>query len=67
MIPMGGIMIEADQVATRTNLLLLCAEAANAVLLLMHQLEHMAILIYSNLKGGILAWQAEIDPTISVY
>ena len=31
------------------------------------QLESQGYTNLSNLKGGILAWQAEIDPTINVY
>jgi rhodanese-related sulfurtransferase len=55
-IPLGGILIEADKVATDKR-------SAAAVM----QLEQLGFTNLYNLKGGILAWQEAFDPNMPVY
>ncbi|RFZ83526.1 rhodanese-like domain-containing protein [Mucilaginibacter terrenus] len=66
LIPLGGILIEADQVAKDKPVVIMCRSGKRSSVAL-HQLESQGFTNLYNLKGGILAWQAEIDPTISVY
>jgi rhodanese-related sulfurtransferase len=65
-IPLGGILIEADQVAKDKPVVIMCRSGKRSSVAL-HQLEAQGYTNLYNLQGGILAWQAEIDPTISVY
>ncbi len=65
-IPLSGILLEADKVSKDKPVIIQCRSgkrSAQAVMLLEQQgFDNLA-----NLKGGILAWQAEIDPEIDVY
>ena len=65
-IPLAGILIEADKVSKDKPVIIQCRSgkrSAQAVMLLEQQgYDNLA-----NLKGGILAWKAEIDPSIDVY
>ena len=65
-IPLGGILIEADQVEKDKPVVLMCRSGKRSSVAL-YQLEQQGYTNLYNLKGGILAWQAEIDPTLSVY
>lgn len=65
-IPLAGILIEADKVAKDKPVIIQCRSgkrSAQAVMLL----EQQGYTNLANLKGGILAWKAEIDPSIEVY
>lgn len=65
-IPLAGILIEADKVSKDKPVIVQCRSgkrSAQAVMLLQQQ----GYTNLANLKGGILAWKAEIDPTIDVY
>ena len=65
-IPLAGILIEADKVAKDKPVIIQCRSgkrSAQAVMLLEQQgFDNLA-----NLKGGILAWKEEIDPSLDVY
>lgn len=65
-IPLAGIVIEADKIAKDKPVIIQCRSgkrSAQAVMLLEQQgFDNLA-----NLKGGILAWKEEIDPSIDVY
>jgi rhodanese-related sulfurtransferase len=65
-IPLGGILIEADKIDKDKPVVIMCRSGKRSAAAVM-QLEQMGYTNLSNLKGGILAWQAEIDPTINVY
>ncbi|MFA6086437.1 rhodanese-like domain-containing protein [Mucilaginibacter sp.] len=66
LIPLGGIMIEADKIDKNKPVVVMCRSGKRSSAAIM-QLEQQGYTNLSNLKGGILAWQAEIDPTINVY
>ena len=66
LIPLGGIMIEADKIDKNKPVVVMCRSGKRSAAAIM-QLEQHGYTNLSNLKGGILAWQAEIDPTINVY
>lgn len=65
-IPLGGIVIESDKVSKDKPVIIQCRSgkrSAQAVMLLEQQgFDNLA-----NLKGGIVAWKAEIDPEIDIY
>lgn len=65
-IPLAGILIEADKVSKDIPVIIQCRSgkrSAQAVMLL----EQQGYTNLSNLKGGIVAWKAEIDPELDVY
>lgn len=65
-IPLGGILLEADKVAKDKPVIVHCRSgkrSAQAILVL----EQEGFTNLSNLRGGILAWKAEIDPSLEVY
>jgi rhodanese-related sulfurtransferase len=66
LIPLGGILIEADKIAKDKLVVVQCRSGKRSAAAIM-QLEQLGYSNLYNLQGGILAWQSEIDPTISVY
>lgn len=65
-IPLAGILLEVDKISKDKPVILQCRSgkrSAQAMMLL--QQEGFDNL--SNLKGGIVAWQKEIDPSMEVY
>ncbi|WP_183557175.1 rhodanese-like domain-containing protein [Mucilaginibacter sp. SP1R1] len=65
-IPLGGILIEADKVSKDKPVVVMCRSGKRSAAAIM-QLEQLGYTNLYNLQGGILAWAAEIDPTLSVY
>ena len=66
LIPLGGIVIEADKVSKDKPVVIMCRSGKRSAAAIM-QLEQLGYTNLSNLQGGILAWAAEIDPDLSVY
>jgi len=66
LIPLGGILIEADKISKDKPVIMQCRSGKRSAAAIM-QLEQLGYNNLYNLQGGILAWQSEIDPTISVY
>lgn len=66
-IPLGGILIEVEKIATDKPVIMQCRSGKRSAAAVM-QLEqlHGFTNLY-NLKGGILAWQAAFDPEMPVY
>ncbi|MBE7176869.1 MAG: rhodanese-like domain-containing protein [Mucilaginibacter polytrichastri] len=67
LIPMSGIVLEADKISRDKPVIIQCRSgnrSGAAVKMLEQQFGFNNLY---NLKGGILAWKAEIDPGISVY
>lgn len=65
-IPLGGILIETDKLYTDKPVVVMCRSGKRSAAAIMQLEQHGFTNLY-NLQGGILAWQAEIDPTIEVY
>lgn len=65
-IPLAGILLEVDKVEKNIPVIIHCRSgkrSAQAISLLEQQgYDNLA-----NLKGGILAWQEDIDPEMEVY
>lgn len=66
LIPLGGILIEADKIAKDKPVIVQCRSGKRSAAAIM-QLEQLGYNNLYNLKGGILAWASEIDPTLNVY
>ncbi len=66
LIPLGGILIEADKVEKSKPVVIMCRSGKRSAAAIM-QLEQRGFTNLYNLQGGILAWAADIDPTMSVY
>jgi len=66
LIPLGGILIEADKIDKTKPVVIMCRSGKRSAAAIM-QLEQQGFTNLYNLKGGILAWADEIDPNISVY
>ncbi|MBS1763729.1 MAG: rhodanese-like domain-containing protein [Bacteroidetes bacterium] len=67
LIPMGDIMMRHEEIKKDIPVVIHCrsgARSATIVQLLEKQLGYTNV---SNLKGGILAWIKEIDPTLTSY
>ena len=65
-IPLGGILIEAEKIDKNKPVVVMCRSGKRSAAAIM-QLEAQGYTNLYNLKGGILAWTDEIDPTINVY
>jgi rhodanese-related sulfurtransferase len=65
-IPLGGILIETDKIATDKPVVVMCRSGKRSAVAIM-QLEAQGFTNLSNLQGGITAWAQEIDPTMQVY
>ena len=65
-IPLGGILIESDKIATDKPVIMQCRSGKRSAAAVM-QLEQMGFTNLYNLKGGILAWAEAYDPNMPVY
>jgi len=67
LIPLGGILIEADQIAKDKPVIVMCRSGRRSAAAIMQLEQQFGFSNLSNLQGGILAWAEDIDPTIEVY
>src|SRR3978361_437778 len=65
-IPLGGILIEADKIDKTKPVVVMCRSGKRSAAAIM-QLEAQGYTNLLNLKGVILAWADEVDPTLNVY
>lgn len=65
-IPLAGVTIEADKISRDKPVIMQCRSGARSASAL-QQLEKLGYNNVYNLKGGILAWAAQIDPELRVY
>ncbi len=65
-IPLAGIVIEADKIVKEKPVIMQCRSGARSAAALL-QLEKLGYTNVFNLKGGILAWAAQINPEMRVY
>ncbi|WP_256007046.1 MULTISPECIES: rhodanese-like domain-containing protein [Pedobacter] len=66
-IPLGGILIEADKVATDKPVIIQCRSGKRSAAAVMQLEQQLGLTNLYNLKGGILAWQEAFDPEMPVY
>ncbi|HCN82003.1 MAG TPA: NADH oxidase [Sphingobacteriaceae bacterium] len=65
-IPLAGIMIESDKIATDKPVIVVCRSGRRSGVAIM-QLEQLGYTDLYNLEGGLLAWAEEIEPGMQVY
>lgn len=66
LIPLGGIVIEADKISKDKPVVIMCRSGKRSAAAIA-QLEALGYTNLSNLQGGILAWASEVDPDMQVY
>ncbi len=67
LIPLGGILIESDQIAKDKPVVVMCRSGRRSAAAIMQLEQQFGFNNLANLQGGILAWAEEIDPSIQVY
>ena len=65
-IPLSGVLIETDKISMNKPVIVHCRSGKRSAVAIM-QLEDLWYTNLYNLKGGILAWAAEIEPIMQVY
>lgn len=66
-IPLSGVIIEAEKIPKTKPVVMQCRSGARSAAALNQLEQNLGYTNLYNLKGGILAWAAEIDPSIQVY
>jgi rhodanese-related sulfurtransferase len=66
-IPLASVILEAEKISKNIPVVLQCRSGARSAAALNQLEQNLGYTNLYNLKGGILAWAAEIDPEISVY
>lgn len=66
-IPLASVILEADKISKTIPVVIQCRSGARSAAALNQLEQNLGYSNLYNLKGGILAWAAEIDPEISVY
>jgi rhodanese-related sulfurtransferase len=67
LIPLGGILIEADKIAKDKPVIVQCRSGKRSAAAIMQLEQQFGMTNLYNLRGGILAWADEIDASIQVY
>lgn len=66
-IPLSGILIESDKIATDKPVIVQCRSGKRSAAAIMQLEQQLGYENLYNLEGGILAWKEKIDPSIKVY
>ena len=66
-IPLAGVIIEASKISKDKPVIMQCRSGARSAAAVMQLEQQLGYTNLYNLKGGILAWAAEIEPGIKVY
>jgi molybdopterin/thiamine biosynthesis adenylyltransferase/rhodanese-related sulfurtransferase len=66
LIPLGEVMQRARELDTADNIVVHCRSGARSAKAI-HQLQKMGFKRLKNLRGGILAWSQDVDPSVPQY
>ncbi|AFD08565.1 rhodanese-like domain-containing protein [Solitalea canadensis] len=66
LIPLGNILLESDKIAKDKDVVVHCRSGKRSAAAIMQLEQQFGFTNLSNLQGGILAWAAEIDPSMKV-
>lgn len=66
LIPLGNILLEADKISKDKDVIIHCRSGKRSAAAIMQLEQQFGYTNLSNLQGGILAWAAEIDPSLKV-
>lgn len=64
LIPLGNIMLESEKISKDKQVVIHCRSGARSAAAIMQLEQQFGFTNLYNLKGGILAWIAEIDPSL---
>jgi rhodanese-related sulfurtransferase len=67
LIPMGQIISESDKISKDKPVVIHCRSGARSATVIQALEKQYGFTNLFNLKGGILAWAKEIDPSIPTY
>src|ERR1700741_2257136 len=67
LIPLGGILIEADQIAKDKPVIVMCRTGRRSAAAIMQLEQQFGFTNLANLQGGIMAWSDDIGSSIQVY
>jgi rhodanese-related sulfurtransferase len=67
LIPMSTLMDNADKIARDKPVVLYCRSGARSAAIINALEKQLGLNNLYNLKGGIKAWAAEIDPSLPLY
>lgn len=67
LIPMGNIITESDKIAKDKPVIIHCRSGARSASVILALEKQHGFTNLFNLKGGILAWSKEIDPSMPTY
>ncbi len=67
LIPLGNILLESDKLSKDKMVVIHCRSGARSAAAIMQLEQQFGFDNLYNLKGGILAWTAEIDPSLSSF
>ena len=66
-IPLAGVTLEASKISRDKPVIMQCRSGARSAAAVMQLEQHFGYTNLYNLKGGILSWAAEFDPSMKVY
>jgi len=66
LIPLGSILLESDKIAMDKPVVIHCRSGKRSAAAIMQLENHHPYTNLYNLKGGIIAWAQEIDPSLQV-
>lgn len=66
LIPLGNIMLESDKIDKDKQVVIHCRSGARSAAAIMQLEQTHGFTNLYNLKGGILAWIAEVDSSLSL-
>jgi adenylyltransferase/sulfurtransferase len=67
LIPMGEIVHKAERISRDKPVIIHCRSGARSASVILALEKQYGFTNLSNLKGGILAWAKEIDPSVAMY
>lgn len=67
LIPLGNILDQSDKIATDKDVVIHCRSGQRSATAIMQLQQKLGLTKLYNLKGGILAWSAEVDPSVPTY
>lgn len=65
-IPLANVLLEAGSIDKHKQVIIHCRSGARSAAAIMQLERELGLTNLYNLKGGIMAWAAEIDPKVQV-
>lgn len=67
LIPLGNIIEQAEKISKDKDVVIHCRSGQRSATAILQLQQHLGLSKLYNLKGGILAWSAEIDSSVPTY